>query len=160
MEKILIGKIVNTHGIKGEIRILSQFPFKEKVFQIGNRLIVDDKDYKIMSYRVHKGFDMVTLEGYTNINDVLFMMKKSVYIDRSQLKLDEDEVLDEDLIHYSVLTKDGKRGTITEIFYASENNKILRVKLDHEILVPMNSPMIIKIDKNEKCVLIELIEGM
>ena len=32
MELIKIGKIVNTHGIKGELRILSKFPYKEKIF--------------------------------------------------------------------------------------------------------------------------------
>ena len=32
MEYIYLGKIVNTHGIKGEIRILSDFRYKEKVF--------------------------------------------------------------------------------------------------------------------------------
>ena len=48
MEKVLIGNIVKTHGIKGEIRILSHFPFKEKVFQIGNFLVIDDKEYKIL----------------------------------------------------------------------------------------------------------------
>ena len=160
MKKVLIGKIVNTHGIKGEIRILSHFPFKEKVFQVGNKLLVDDQEYTNMSYRVHKGFDMVTFDGYSNINDVLIFMKKDVFVLEEDLHLDENEVLDEDLIHYTVLTKEGKRGIIKEIFYASEDNKILRVELDHEVLVPMNSPMILEINKKDKVVLIELIEGM
>jgi len=160
LDIIKIGKIVNTHGIKGEIRILSSFPYKEKVFQVGNKILMDDKAYTIMSYRVHKGFDMVTLDGYTNINDVLFLMKKDVYFDKKDLLLDENEILDEDLVTYTVLTKDGRSGIIKEIFYASEDNKILRIELDHEVLIPWNSPMIIKVDKKEKSVLIELIEGM
>ena len=36
MNKVYIGKIVNTHGIKGELRILSDFPYKDKVFKINN----------------------------------------------------------------------------------------------------------------------------
>ena len=47
MDKVYIGKIVATHGIKGELRILSDFPFKEKVFVIGNKLIIDSKEYTI-----------------------------------------------------------------------------------------------------------------
>ncbi len=160
MEKILIGKIVNTHGIKGEIRIISNFPYKEKVFKIGNSIIVDDKDYIIMSYRVHKGFDMVTLDGYSDINDVLFLMKKDVYVDKDLLELNDNEILDEELIKYDIYTKDGKKGFIKEIFYASENNKIMRVEFDHEVLVPFNSPMIISIDKKEKRSIIKLIECM
>ena len=160
MEKVFVGKIVKTHGIKGEIRILSQFPYKAKVFQVGNKVLIDDQEYTIMSYRVHKGFDMVTFDGYSDINDVLFLMKKDVYVDKDFLQLNDEEVLDEDLIHYSVLTKDGRRGIIKEIFYASESNKILRVELDHEVLIPINSPMILQINKKDKTVLIELIEGM
>lgn len=160
MDKVYIGKIVNTHGIKGEIRILSNFPYKEKVFFNGSRIIIDDKDYIISSYRIHKKFDMITLEGFTNINEVLFLIKKSVYISSDLLMLDDNEVLDEELINYTVLTKDGRRGIIKEIFYASSTNKILRLFFDHEVLIPFNSPMIIKIDKKDKTILIELIEGM
>ena len=58
MNKVYIGKIVNTHGIKGELRIRSDFPYKDRVFLIGNNLIIDDQEYNIKSYRKHKTFDM------------------------------------------------------------------------------------------------------
>ena len=160
MDKVYIGKIVSTHGIKGEIRILSDFPFKDKVFVVGNKLIVDDREYEIKSYRVHKNFDMVTLDDYHDINEVLFLMKKNVYFDKDNLNLDDSEVLDEELITYEVLTNDGKKGIIKEIFMASANNKIIRVMLDKEYLIPVNSPMLEKIDKKNKCIVINIIEGM
>ena len=160
MNKVYIGKIVSTHGIKGEIRILSDFPFKDKVFVVGNKLIIDDKEYEIKSYRVHKNFDMVTLDDYHDINEVLFLMKKNVYFDKDNLNLGDSEVLDEELITYEVLTNDGKKGIIKEIFMASANNKIIRVMLDKEYLIPVNSPMLEKIDKKNKCIVINIIEGM
>ena len=160
MEKVYIGKIVSTHGIKGELRILSDFPFKEKVFCVGNKLIVDDKSYEIKSYRVHKNFDMVTLDDYHDINEVLFLLKKAVYFLKSDLYLDDDEVLDEELITFEVLTNKGKRGIIKEIFMASETNKILRVEFEKEVLIPLNSPMVEKIDKKNKCITVNLIDGM
>ena len=159
MEKVYIGKIVNTHGIKGEIRILSDFEFKDKAFKVNTNIIVDDNTYKITSYRKHKNFDMVTLEGFNNINDVLFLMKKKVYKDKDELNLDSNEILDEDLISFKVIDKDNV-GKITEIFYASETNKILRVEFDKEVLIPINSPIIKKIDSNKKEIIVELIEGM
>lgn len=160
MNKIFIGKVVNTHGIKGEIRILSDFPYKDKVFIINNKIIIDDKEYIIKSYRVHKGYDMITLDGFDNINDVLFLLKSDVYISEELLNLDDDEILDEELITYKVLTKEGKKGIIKEIFKASSTNKILRVMFDREVLIPMNSPMVKKIDKENKEVSVDLIEGM
>lgn len=160
MKKIYVGKIVNTHGIKGELRILSDFDYKEKVFQVNNKLIIDDKEYFIKSHRIHKNYDMVTLNDYKDINEVLFLLKKKVYANSDEINLSEDEVLDEELINYTIKTIDNKQGKILEIFKASKDNKILRVLFDKEILIPVNSPMIKMIDKEKKEVLVELIEGM
>ena len=44
MKKVYIGKIVATHGIKGELRIKSNFPYKKNAFKIGNHLIIEGKD--------------------------------------------------------------------------------------------------------------------
>ena len=81
MEYIYIGKIVNTHGIKGEVRILSRFDFKEKVFVPNTLIYIGEEkiEEKIVSYRKHKSFDMVLLEGIKDINDVLKYKGKNVY---------------------------------------------------------------------------------
>ena len=158
MDKVYIGKIVSTHGIKGELKILSDFPYKNKVFVVDKKIIIDDKEYTIKSYRVHKNFDMVTLDDYKDINEVLFLLKKDVYVSKDSLSFNDNEILDEDLITYKVLTNTGKVGIINEIFKASETNKIIRVLFDKEVLVPYN--FIKKIDKDKKEVTIELIDGM
>lgn len=160
MDKVYVGKIVSTHGIKGEVRIISSFPYKDKVFVVGNTLLIDDGSYTIRSYRVHKNFDMVTLNDYVNINEVLFLLKRDVYVSKSSLLLNDGEILDEDLITYKVLTNEGNEGIIKEIFYASPDNKILRVMFQKEVLIPFNSPMVEVIDKKKKEVHVHLIDGM
>ena len=65
MELIYIGKIVNTHGLKGEMRLISDFKYKHEIFKINNELYVNNNKYIINSYRKHKIFDMVTL---SNVN--------------------------------------------------------------------------------------------
>ena len=98
MEYLHIGKIVNTHGIKGEVRLLSDFKFKNKVF-VNDFIIYIGKDKikeVINSYRPHKQFDMITLKGINNINDVLKYKGSKVYILKEDLMLDRDEYLDED----------------------------------------------------------------
>ena len=158
MEKLFVGKVVTTHGIKGEIKILSSFQFKEKVFSVGNKLIIDNNEYEIKSYRVHKGFDMVTLDDYHDINEVLFLLKKEVYVDKDSLDFSDDEVLDEELMEFSVITTDGRSGKILEIFYASPTNKVMRIDIGFEYLVPFNSPFMKKLDKKSKTVLVEILE--
>ena len=158
MEKLFVGKVVTSHGIKGEIKILSDFQFKDKVFSVGNKLIIDNNEYEIKSYRVHKGFDMVTLDDYHDINEVLFLLKKEVYVDKDSLDFSDDEVLDEELMEFEVITTDGRHGRILEIFYASPTNKVMRIDIGYEYLVPFNSPFMKKLDKKEKTVLVEILE--
>lgn len=160
MEKVFIGKIVSTHGIKGEVRILSDFPFKDRVFVVGKRLIIDDSSYEIKSYRHHKNFEMVTLGDYHDINEVLFLLKKDVYFDKDDLNLMDDEVLDDELLTFQVETVDGRVGKILEVFVAGGCNKIIRVLFDNEVLIPYTSPFVEKIDKKNKKIIVQLIDGM
>ena len=105
---VCIGKIVNTHGIKGELRILSDFEYKDKVFKNNVSLYVGSlkKEYVINSYRHHKIFEMVTFKGYNNINEVLELKGQLVYVNRSILKINEDDYLLNDLIGMEVFDND------------------------------------------------------
>lgn len=104
MKYIRIGKIVNTHGVKGELRLLSEFKYKEKIFKkdfiiyIGKEKIEET----INSYRKHKCFDMITLKGYSNINEVLKYKGSYAFINKEDLILGSNEYLNEDLIGFTV----------------------------------------------------------
>ena len=103
---------------------------------------------------------MITLDHYKDINEVQFLLKKKVYIDKESLNLDENEILDEELITYNVITNIGE-GIIKEIFFASATNKILRLNIkNQEVLIPLNSPYIEKIDKIKHKIYVQIIEGM
>ena len=122
MNKIVLGKYVNTHGIKGEIRIKSDFKYKDRVFQVGNEIILD-KTYTITSHRVHKDYDMVTLKGINSINDIISLKGSLVYIDRDKY-LDNLEYTDDDLIGFKVLCNNELIGNISDIRYLNLNKKI------------------------------------
>ena len=108
-EFIYVGKIVNTHGLKGEIRILSDFEKKDKVFIAGMPIYIGRKKEKevIRTYRHHKNFEMITMEGYTDINEVLRYKGLYVYVKKDDLKLEAGEFLESDLLGLTVLV-DGK----------------------------------------------------
>lgn len=71
MKMLYIGDLVNTHGIKGEVRIISNFKYKNIIFKPNNDLYINNEKLKIKTYRKHKNYDMVTFENYNDINDVL-----------------------------------------------------------------------------------------
>ena len=159
MTKIYVGKIVNTHGIKGELRIKDNLTTKQRdeIFKIGSNLIIDDKAYKITSYRVHKDYDMVTFLGFTNINEVLFLKGKSVYKSKDEINLKDEDILDSELITYKVITTDEKVGKILDIEETGNNYKILRLLIDNnEVLVPYHKDFV-KIDSNKKEVIVKLL---
>ena len=128
MNKLYIGTIVSTHGIKGEIRIISNLDerVKKKIFKVDNNLLIDDIEYKIRSYRKHKNYDMVLLNDYNNINEVLFLIKKKVYINNSYLSLTPLEDFDINYKEYKVNDK----GKVLSIDNTGSNYKIIRLLID------------------------------
>ena len=160
MNKIYVGKIVSTHGIKGEIRILSFLDenLKDRVFKVGSHLLIDDVKYEIKSYRHHKIYEMVMFDQYHDINEVLFLLKKKVYKEKEEIILNQDEILEEDLLSFTVLTEDGKKGLIKSIEKTGKNYKILRLSImGKEILLPYHKDFILNIDKQKKIILVKLL---
>ena len=161
MKLIKIGKIVNTHGIKGEVRLLSKFPYKDKVFVKDMTIYIDRKDKEIINtYRRHKNFDMITLRGYTNINEVLKYKGKNVYVDTEDINLDKDKYLDEELIGLNVIYEGVNKGTISDI-ERYDKTVLFVIKNDNkEYLIPYNDNIIDKIDINNKVIYIKDIKGL
>lgn len=160
MDKIYVGMIVSTHGIKGEIRIISKLEqsLKEKIFKVGNSILINDKEYKLRSYRRHKNYDMVLLEDFNNINDVLFLMKQKVYIDSKYIELSAKEDFELNYKEYEVITSDKQKGVVKALEETGNNYKIIRVVVNNkEELVPYNEHFLKKIDSSKKQVEIELL---
>lgn len=159
MTKLYIGKIVNTHGIKGELRIIDNLTTKQKaeIFKIGSNLIIDEKLYKITSYRVHKDYDMVTFENFNNINEVLFLKGKRVYKDKEEINLNNENILDSELLTYKVKTTDNLEGKILDIEETGNNYKIIRLLINNsEVLIPYHKNFV-KVDSNKKEVIVKLL---
>ena len=122
---IYIGKYVNTHGIKGEIRIKSDFKYKDKIFFVGNTLIIDNQEFIINSYRRHKEYDMVSFKGITNINQIIDLKGSKVFV--FNISLDAGEYLDSTLIGFKVYMNNIYKGDVLDIKYLNNSKKILVV---------------------------------
>lgn len=157
MNYIYIGKIVNTHGIKGELRIISDFYEKELIFKSGFKLYITPLyiEEEITSYRRHKNFDQVILKNYSNINEVLKYVGSSVYINRDDLNFDDNEYLLQDLIGYDVYDEDNYLGKVKEI--TNNNNILLKISGNKEFFIPFIDEFIENVDVVNKR--IETING-
>ena len=157
MELIYIGKIVNTHGLKGEMRIISDFKYKNEVFKINNKIFVNDNEYTINSYRKHKIFDMVTLSNIDTIDDALELKGTNVYINKENYTF--SGYLDEELIGLDVYDKDIYKGKITDIYKTSTNDLFVIEGIKRH-MIPNIDNFIDKVDLKNNRIYINYIKGL
>lgn len=151
MDKIYIGKVIGTHGIKGEIKILSDVEVSDKAFKSGNILYFEDEsnEYIIDSVRVHKGAYLVLLKGFNNINDVLFLNKKKVYIDRSAVLTNSEYVLEE-LLDFTVCDENSNNLGIIKDYEFNGSYATFLVEGDKKFYLPNVENYVTKIDLENK----------
>lgn len=162
MSYIYIGKIVNTHGVKGELRLLSDFKYKDKIFKKDFNIYIGKDKIKetIVSYRHHKIFDMIFLEGYSNINEVLKYKGQKAYVLKEDIVLNEDEYLNEDLINLEVYIDNKLIGTIKRIDKYPSHDIILIKGESKDYMVPFIKEFINKIDLDNHKIIINNIKGL
>lgn len=156
MRLVYLGKFANTHGLKGEIRIISDFEFKESVFKVGNSIYIDNNKYIISSYRKHKNYDMVMLEGINSINDIEIYKGYNVYIDFDEYSF---KYVYSDLIGMDVYMDNKYKGKVIEIL-KSKLYPILKVENNGNFLVPYTDVFVKKIDLDNKNIIINSIKGL
>jgi len=164
-----VGKIVNTHGIKGEVRVISSTDFPEKRFQKGTTLFIFLKDSKapievtVQSWRKHKNFDLLMFEGYETLNDVEKFKGGILKVAKEQLEeLGEDEFYFHEIIGCKVKTEDGEEiGIIKEILTPGANDVwVVKGKNGKEYYIPYIKDVVKKVDVENKLVWIEAMEGL
>nr|WP_263313517.1 ribosome maturation factor RimM [Mammaliicoccus sp. Marseille-Q6498] len=160
-----IGKIVNTHGIKGEVKVLSDSDFTEERFQPGQSIVVKHKNeelsFVIASYRMHKNFHLLTFEGIHNINDIEYLKGSKIFQEQGNdsIGLEENEFYYSDIIGCTVFVKDEALGRVVEIIETGAND-VWVVKGDKEYLIPYIEDVVKQVDVENKTILIEPMEGL
>ena len=152
MKYINIGKLVNTHGIKGEVRIISNFKYKDRVFIPGMKIYIgkDKICEEINSYRHHKIFEMITIKGYNDINQVLKYKGEYVFVNKDDIILNDFEYLDEDIIGLKVFVDDKYMGVVKKIERYNTNNLLVVKGEEKDYLIPYNFDIIKSVDLEKR----------
>jgi 16S rRNA processing protein RimM len=164
-----VGKIVNTHGIKGEVRVISKTDFAEERYKKGNKLFIfmneneDPIEVTVKAHRVHKSFDLLTFDEYDNINQVEKFKGALIKIPENQLsKLDEGEYYFHEIIGCKVITENGEEiGIVKEILTPGANDVwVVKRKKGQDVLIPYIEEVVKNVDVEEKIITIHLMEGL
>lgn len=162
MEKqqyIEAGRITNTHGVVGEVKIEVWLDSPEFMKRF-KRIFLNGKELKITSAKVHKGFLIAKLEGIDDINAAMPLKGKTVHIDRDDAKLPKGSYFLQDIIGAKVVDEAGNEvGVLREIMESPAHNiYIVRGKTEH--LIPAVPEFIISTDAENGVITVHLIEGM
>ena len=163
MEYVLIGRIVNTHGIKGELKVESYTDFVKERYQKGSAVYVGEKHlpFTVKSFREHKGFILVLFEGNEDINLVEKYKNEYIYkADEDIAPLKDGEYYFRDLRGLDVYVNGKKTGTVINVEEGSRYN-YLRIRTDdEEKLVPYLKQFVLNVDLENKKIDIVDMEGL
>ncbi len=123
MELIETGKIVNTHGVKGELKVV---PWADDpaVFLNFETVTIDKTPYSVRSVRFQGQNVLLKLDGINDMTAAEGLKNKIVYADREDFDLPEGTYFIADLIGLTVVEDetDKELGTITEVFSTGSND--------------------------------------
>ncbi|NLC96620.1 MAG: ribosome maturation factor RimM [Erysipelotrichaceae bacterium] len=167
MEYLRIGVIVNTFGIKGELKIKSFSDFDDERYTIGNEVLINIngqyKPFIVDSYKVLKQMNIVSFKDYKDINLVENLKGLDIYVDRSKIKpLKKGEYYRFELVGLNVYDEnDNYLGKVIRVEETGANTNLRIEKEDKTtFLVPNVKAFVKDVDLNLNKMIIKLIEGL
>ncbi len=158
-ELIETGKIINTHALRGEVKI-DPWADSAEAFCGFTRLFIDGAEHKVEHMRAQKGFVIAKLTGIDSIEAAESVKNKTVYVPRGDIELEDGGYLIGDLVGCAAFSEDGgELGKITDII-TLPRGEVLEIHGAREILVPLNGEFVTDVDLEGKRVTLRLIEGM
>ncbi len=166
-----IGKIVNTQGVKGDVRIvpstddIKRFELLKTVKLFRKNEV---KELEIERVWYHKKFVIIKFKGIDSMNDGELLRDFTIRIsDEESIPLEEDEYFIRDLIGVNVTLEDNtKVGTIKDVIRTGANDVyVLKNLMDSsdnpkDILIPAIKQCIIKVNVEEKTMVVKLLKGL
>ena len=153
------GQIVNTHGIRGEVKIK---PWADNAAFLKDfeTIFIEEKPVHILHSRVHKDCLIVALEGVEDVTAAARLKNKIVYINRDDAVLPEGSYFIQDLLGAKVIDEKGTvLGQLDDVLELPASN-VYVVKGEREILIPAVPAFVLHTDVEHCIITVRLIEGM
>ncbi|MBQ8834021.1 MAG: 16S rRNA processing protein RimM [Oscillospiraceae bacterium] len=150
------GEIVTTHGVRGEVKVLTWLDSPEVLCEF-DRCRIDGKEYTMESVRVQKTCNLVKLEGIDTMEAAQAMRGKTMELYREDI--DDEVIFAAELIGVEVYAGDKCIGKIKEVL-DYPGNSVYVVKGEHEYMIPAVKAFILDTDMENNRMQVKLIEGM
>lgn len=150
------GEIVNTHGIKGEIKVLPWLDSPEDLCEF-DRCRIARKDYEIELARVQKTCALIKLKGVDTMEDAQALRGKTVLLYRDDIS--DEIIFAAELVGVEVFCGEEKIGEVAEVL-DYPGNKVYVVKGEKEYMIPAVKEFILDTDMENNRMQVKLLEGM
>lgn len=150
------GEIVNTHGVRGEVKMLPWLDSPEDMRGF-TRCRIGGKDYAITACRVQNTCDLLKLEGVDTMEAAQALRGKTVTLYREDM--DEDVIFAGDLIGMEVFSQAERIGELTQVL-DYPGNQVYVVKGEREYMLPAVKEFILSTDLEGNRMEVKLLEGM
>lgn len=164
---VTVGRIVNSHGIRGELKVVPETDFPER-FDKGNALIIVDSQNKqtpvtVQTSRLHKNMFILQFDQFSNINEVEKFKGSLLKIEaKEQQPLEEGEYYYHEIIGCKVVTEEGQElGLVSEVLTPGANDVwVVSLPKGKQLLLPVIDDVILDVDIDNKTIRIHLMEGL
>ena len=156
LQFVKAGEIVTTHGVRGEVKVLSWLDSPEVLCEF-DRCRIDGKEYIMESVRVQKTCNLVKLQGVETMEAAQAMRGKTIEVYREDI--DDEVIFAAELIGVEVYCEGVKIGKIKDVL-DYPGNSVYIVKGQHEYMIPAVKEFILSTDMEKNEMQVRIIEGM
>lgn len=165
IEYLTVGKITNTHGVRGELKVIPSTSDINRFDYL--KIVWVEKDGKLTEYfvekvRYHKNYVLIKLHGIDTMDEAVEFKNCYLKVDRKNARpLSENEYFIVDLLDCKVYEKGVLLGKITDVLQTGSND-VYVVNGDKygEILIPALEQVVLNVDIENKEIQVILPEGL
>ena len=150
------GEIVTTHGVRGEVKVLTWLDSPEMLLDF-DRCRIDGTEYRMESVRVQKTCNLVKLKGVDTMEEGQALRGKTVELYREDI--DGDVIFAAELVGVQVFADGQSIGKITEVL-DYPGNSVYVVKGTYEYMIPAVKEFVLSTDLENNVMEVKLLEGM
>ena len=159
--KFEVGKIVNTFGIKGEVKVAL---YTENInnFKKNNKIYVNNKEMQVEHSRLQKNMLILKLKGVDNMTDAEDLRDSIITVERSKKELPAGTYYIADLIGLDVYTDEGALlGKIIDIYNTGANDIYTVKNLEgKEVLLPAIKEVVKQVDLQNEKIIVHILKGL
>lgn len=164
MDLIEVGKINNTHGIKGEMKVLSWCDSPEDFYDFNKLYLKSGTPLEIENVRIHKDTVIIKIKDIDSINQAEKYKNYVLYADKADFELSEDSFFITDIIGMEVFDNDTEKfyGVVEDVLQNGSKDVfvIKNSEENKEYLLPYLDETVINIDIQNKKMLIKPLAGL